>query len=826
MKISKQKCYILMLVTLINLLSLNCFANNIPNMSDETITESIDVLESHENKVIIDTIQESNTLEEANIATEAETDLVDYETISENSENNEEVETFDINEYEQKLIEKYSVDTESPNDEETDITSTDSEIKIANIIISDESLFTSGNHTSEASPSVVIQASYDRHEIYAGDNEGRVKISDNNGTYYDGDMKVRIIRDIVDNNDSPMLLKLANDVTFFNFDKNNDNYVLLPSGFISKMMNEQINNGFLNPQGINALDHIEVSLKYNNADLGKYDLYEYGILYYLSCYEGVMGEYYYYNPESTDIESAVSFYINNKIMNRSFNITPEYFYRRKSGDRTSFKPTWVINSNNLTGNDKEKYIMQWINFPYFIIKSGEKYWNLKEMIEESTYLSEYLEGYYEQYDNGSPFEDLADRLIVLDEVYKTEENAIADTTNKQTVHPYVKSDKIVISGNYREDKYSEKMKAGGVLPYDTPLVIDLDVSERGAKSVQVYLNSEKLISNSNTGIYTLKDNKCQIMVDGSKLVEEEGNRNVFSFILLDSEGKCLTDEKGRIINSYISIIRNSDIEVKKYKVTFNTNGAGRIPEIHVEEGNKLSLPKDPTKGRFVFKGWYTDKELKNKFDANKLITSDITLYALWGVAIPNKPINNGGSIRNGGSSGGSGGGGGGGGGGGVSGGTIPRDAMAGISNMLTPLSGSISNGTWQGMGMSKRYVDSNGEVYKNKWANINDNVGHNNWYKFDANGNMQTGFYAENGKVYYFDIGDRNANDIGKMATGWQLLKHTDGNYYFYYFNEDGIGEARGALLTNGVTKDGCTVDAYGRWVIDGVPQTYSMLHW
>ncbi len=146
--------------------------------------------------------------------------------------------------------------------------------------------------------------------------------------------------------------------------------------------------------------------------------------------------------------------------------------------------------------------------------------------------------------------------------------------------------------------------------------------------------------------------------------------------------------------------------------------------------------------------------------------------------------------------------------------------------MLTPLSGSISNGTWQGVGMSKRYVDSNGEVYKNRWANINDNVGHNSWYRFDANGNMQTGFYAENGKVYYFDIGDRNANDIGKMATGWQLLKHTDGNYYFYYFNEDGIGEARGALLTNGVTKDGCTVDAYGRWVIDGVPQTYTMSQW
>ena len=81
------------------------------------------------------------------------------------------------------------------------------------------------------------------------------------------------------------------------------------------------------------------------------------------------------------------------------------------------------------------------------------------------------------------------------------------------------------------------------------------------------------------------------------------------------------------------------------------------------------------------------------------------------------------------------------------------------------------------------------------------------------------GFYEENSKVFYFDIGDTNIENLGKMAVGWRLIKSNDGKWYWYYFNEDGIGETKGAILTNGRTKEGFTVDASGRWTIDGVPQ-------
>ena len=140
-------------------------------------------------------------------------------------------------------------------------------------------LFVAGNHPSTASPSVAIHSTYDRYEIYKGENAGKVSISEHNGN-----TNVKVIRDMADsNNNSPILVNLANNVHFFDFDNSNDNYVLLPDGFIEDIVVRYSGNGYLNPQGINRLDHIEVNVEFNSTDLGKYDLFEYGVLYYLSC---------------------------------------------------------------------------------------------------------------------------------------------------------------------------------------------------------------------------------------------------------------------------------------------------------------------------------------------------------------------------------------------------------------------------------------------------------------------------------------------------------------------------------------------------------------
>ena len=67
-------------------------------------------------------------------------------------------------------------------------------------------------------------------------------------------------------------------------------------------------------------------------------------------------------------------------------------------------------------------------------------------------------------------------------------------------------------------------------------------------------------------------------------------------------------------------------------VTFNLNyeGATGAPEDQtVTEGQKATVPAEPTRTDYTFYGWYTDKECTKKYDFNTPVTADITLYARW-----------------------------------------------------------------------------------------------------------------------------------------------------------------------------------------------------
>ena len=70
-----------------------------------------------------------------------------------------------------------------------------------------------------------------------------------------------------------------------------------------------------------------------------------------------------------------------------------------------------------------------------------------------------------------------------------------------------------------------------------------------------------------------------------------------------------------------------------YTVTFDTNG-GTMADVEqrVTGGNTLTAP-EVSKSGYDFLGWYTDVACTQKFDFNATpISSNITLYAKWGVA--------------------------------------------------------------------------------------------------------------------------------------------------------------------------------------------------
>jgi len=67
-----------------------------------------------------------------------------------------------------------------------------------------------------------------------------------------------------------------------------------------------------------------------------------------------------------------------------------------------------------------------------------------------------------------------------------------------------------------------------------------------------------------------------------------------------------------------------------YTVSFNMNGHGeQIADQTKKYGEKVTKPTNPTADGWTFKGWYSDKALKNAYGFGTIVTADITLYAKW-----------------------------------------------------------------------------------------------------------------------------------------------------------------------------------------------------
>ena len=84
---------------------------------------------------------------------------------------------------------------------------------------------------------------------------------------------------------------------------------------------------------------------------------------------------------------------------------------------------------------------------------------------------------------------------------------------------------------------------------------------------------------------------------------------------------------GALFAEDITLYAKWEKEVKKYTVNFDSNGGSKVNSVTVNEGAKLTLPKDPTKENSKFVGWYT----KNNTVVNSgtVVKENMTLYAHW-----------------------------------------------------------------------------------------------------------------------------------------------------------------------------------------------------
>ena len=64
-------------------------------------------------------------------------------------------------------------------------------------------------------------------------------------------------------------------------------------------------------------------------------------------------------------------------------------------------------------------------------------------------------------------------------------------------------------------------------------------------------------------------------------------------------------------------------------VSFESNGGSKVDSIIANRNDVIAEPSAPAKVGFDFAGWYTDKELNNKYDFAQKVTKSFTLYAKW-----------------------------------------------------------------------------------------------------------------------------------------------------------------------------------------------------
>ena len=110
-------------------------------------------------------------------------------------------------------------------------------------------------------------------------------------------------------------------------------------------------------------------------------------------------------------------------------------------------------------------------------------------------------------------------------------------------------------------------------------------------------------------------------------------------------------------------------------------------------------------------------------------------------------------------------------------------------------------GSWQSDENGWKITGKDGSRPVNRWV-YTDWKGKNDWYFFDENGYMVTGWFEYNGSVYYLNpVSDGKK---GYMYTGWNMI---DGKWY--YFSE-AADVTKGSMLKDTVTPDGHRVGPEG----------------
>lgn len=180
----------------------------------------------------------------------------------------------------------------------------------------------------------------------------------------------------------------------------------------------------------------------------------------------------------------------------------------------------------------------------------------------------------------------------------------------------------------KEDKEKEKF----IVKFETDggTTISNQVVEKGNKVIKPV---DPIKDNYVFNGWTLSDE----IFDFEKIIEED--------IVLKAKWKKVTNNNPTNNGSNNNGINNNGINnnginnnnttkpttpttptVKKYTVTFNSNGGSAVSFQTITDGEKALKPSNPTRSGYTFEGWTLNG---NAYDFNSVVKSNITLVAKW-----------------------------------------------------------------------------------------------------------------------------------------------------------------------------------------------------
>lgn len=90
-----------------------------------------------------------------------------------------------------------------------------------------------------------------------------------------------------------------------------------------------------------------------------------------------------------------------------------------------------------------------------------------------------------------------------------------------------------------------------------------------------------------------------------------------------------------IVNGNMTVYAQWERIIPTYTVSYDLNGGdGTIATASVKEGEKVTIPTDPTRNGYKFLGWFTERNGGSKVSSDTVVTGNITVHARWERIIP------------------------------------------------------------------------------------------------------------------------------------------------------------------------------------------------